>query len=83
MHMNCFQALVLSKQKLQLESQNNSSLTQDPATLLRHHPVEEKHECIRETDDEACPVCQEKLNKRKMVFQCGHVICCNCKSHTT
>ncbi|XP_019079923.1 uncharacterized protein LOC100248506 isoform X2 [Vitis vinifera] len=70
--------LVLSKQKLQLESPNNASLTQDTATLLISCPVEEKNKCIRETDDEACPVCQEKLSNRRMVFQCGHVICCNC-----
>ena len=72
---------MLSKQKLQLESPNNASLTQDTATLLISRPVEEKNKCIRETDDEACPVCQEKLSNRRMVFQCGHVTCCNCKSH--
>lgn len=74
---------MLSKQKFQCEGQNNSSLSQDPATLQRYRPAEEKHESSHETDDEACPVCQEKLNNRKMVFQCGHVICCNCKFHRT
>lgn len=30
-------------------------------------------------DEEACPVCHEKLNNQKMVFQCGHVTCCKCE----
>ncbi|KAK9283240.1 hypothetical protein L1049_011476 [Liquidambar formosana] len=69
--------LVLSKQKLQLESPNNSSLTQDTATFATS-PAEERNEYLVKADEESCPVCQEKLSNRKMVFQCGHVTCCKC-----
>lgn len=34
--------------------------------------------CSTEDSEETCPVCQEKLSNRKMVFQCGHVTCCKC-----
>ncbi|XP_039128220.1 LOW QUALITY PROTEIN: E3 ubiquitin-protein ligase SHPRH [Dioscorea cayenensis subsp. rotundata] len=29
-------------------------------------------------EDETCPICHEGLNNQKMVFQCGHIICCKC-----
>lgn len=35
-------------------------------------------ENIVRANDEACPICQETLGIQKMVFQCGHVICCKC-----
>nr|XP_016433198.1 PREDICTED: E3 ubiquitin-protein ligase SHPRH-like [Nicotiana tabacum] len=40
--------------------------------------AEEKTEHQARTEERTCPVCQEKLNNQKMVFQCGHVICCKC-----
>ncbi|KAM0824599.1 hypothetical protein ACQ4PT_070098 [Festuca glaucescens] len=31
-----------------------------------------------EISNEQCPVCQEKILEQKMVFQCGHSMCCKC-----
>lgn len=73
-----FQGLVLSKQKSPLESSTNSSLTQEMGRLSTS--TEHKSGCVPKADDETCPVCQEKLSNQKMVFQCGHVTCCKCKS---
>lgn len=41
-------------------------------------PMEQKSEHSVNAYQEACPICQEKLSIQKMVFQCGHVICCKC-----
>lgn len=73
-----FQGLVRSKQKLQPESHCNSSVSQDAATTLGSPPAEERNKYLVKADEEACPVCQEKLSNQKMVFQCGHVTCCKC-----
>ncbi|URD93147.1 E3 ubiquitin-protein ligase [Musa troglodytarum] len=35
-------------------------------------------ESICSTDQEPCPICHERHFNQKMVFECGHVICCNC-----
>lgn len=32
-----------------------------------------------EISNEPCPVCQEKILEQKMVFQCGHSMCCKCE----
>lgn len=32
-----------------------------------------------QTDHEPCPICHEKIMNQKMVFECGHVICCKCE----
>ncbi|XP_058207401.1 uncharacterized protein LOC131320657 isoform X5 [Rhododendron vialii] len=69
--------LVQSKQKLQLENPNDSSLT-EVAAASSTSSSEMENSCVVKADEEACPVCQEKLNKQKMVFQCGHVTCCKC-----
>lgn len=29
--------------------------------------------------NEPCPICQEKFFDQKMVFQCGHFVCCKCE----
>jgi hypothetical protein len=73
-----FQGLVLSKQRLPLESPNDSSLTQETSSLSTSSEL--KSGCVPKAHEETCPVCQEKLSKQKMVFQCGHVTCCKCKS---
>lgn len=69
--------LVQSKQKLQLECPDNLSLIQDTTTLVTSH-AEERTGHVVKADEESCPVCQEKLSNRRMVFQCGHVTCCKC-----
>lgn len=71
---------MLSKQKSPAESPTDSSLTQETGSLLTS--TEQKSICVPKADEEACPVCQEKLSTQKMVFQCGHVTCCKCKSFT-
>lgn len=72
--------MVQSKQKMQFESPNSSSFTRE--TTAMSNSTEEKAVLIAKTDDETCPVCQEKLGNQKMVFQCGHVTCCKCKNYT-
>ncbi|XP_057989897.1 uncharacterized protein LOC110633932 isoform X2 [Hevea brasiliensis] len=67
--------LVLSKQRSSSESSNNSSLAQEITTVSMST---EKISKDLPKDEEACPICQEKLNNQKMVFQCGHVTCCKC-----
>ncbi|KAH1262852.1 E3 ubiquitin-protein ligase SHPRH [Glycine max] len=68
--------LVQSKQKLQFESPTSSSFTRE--TTATPNSTEEKDALLSKSDDETCPICQEKLGKQKMVFQCGHVTCCKC-----
>ncbi|EEC82693.1 hypothetical protein OsI_27351 [Oryza sativa Indica Group] len=33
--------------------------------------------------NEPCPICQEKFFDQKMVFQCGHFVCCKCCLYMT
>lgn len=69
-----------AKQKLPLESPNSSLLTEEAATATAMSVnTALKSESVPKADDESCPVCQETLSNRKMVFQCGHVTCCKCK----
>lgn len=67
------QGLVQSKQIMK-----SSSITQAKATSVTS-PKDMENECLTEHGEETCPVCQEKLTNRKMVFQCGHVTCCKCE----
>jgi E3 ubiquitin-protein ligase SHPRH len=69
--------LVQSKQKPTSESSNNSSLTEEMAAVPM--TTEKISEYLPKDDEEACPICQEKLNNQKMVFPCGHVTCCKCE----
>jgi hypothetical protein len=73
-----FQGLALSKQRSPRESPNDSSLTQETGSLSTSSEL--KSGCVPKAHEETCPVCQEKLSNQKMVFQCGHVTCCKCKS---
>ncbi|KAK7301052.1 hypothetical protein RJT34_11908 [Clitoria ternatea] len=68
--------LVQSKQKLPSEISYDSSFTQE--TMAMSNSTEKKGVVISKTDDETCPICQEKLGNQKMVFQCGHLTCCKC-----
>ncbi|KAG9443285.1 hypothetical protein H6P81_014625 [Aristolochia fimbriata] len=62
--------LVLSEQK----AQAGYSITADMAACS----LDKTDEGISRFDGEGCPVCQEKLSKQKMVFQCGHFTCFKC-----
>uniref|UniRef100_A0A6M2F4Q2 RING-type domain-containing protein n=1 Tax=Populus davidiana TaxID=266767 RepID=A0A6M2F4Q2_9ROSI len=68
--------LVQSKQKPTSESSNNSLLAEEMAAVPM--TTEKISEYLPKDDEEACPICQEKLNNQKMVFPCGHVTCCKC-----
>ncbi|KAJ4793189.1 E3 ubiquitin-protein ligase SHPRH [Rhynchospora pubera] len=50
--------------------------TEDVTDLEPSTPV--KEESKAETTEEPCPICREKFSDRKMVFQCGHFLCCKC-----
>lgn len=76
----CFQGLVQSKQKDAVKTSSDSLLNQEIATISTS--VEQKSEYLSKAE-EACPICHENLSKQKMVFQCGHVICCKCNYYTT
>ncbi|CAH9090614.1 unnamed protein product [Cuscuta epithymum] len=67
--------LVQSKQIQLVESTNNRTSIQ---ATLTSRTSEEKQNGSFMKNEESCPVCQEKLDSQKMVFQCGHVICCKC-----
>ncbi|KAL3521327.1 hypothetical protein ACH5RR_019476 [Cinchona calisaya] len=68
--------LVQSKQNLQSEHSDESTLTEAVNTSLGSGMEVERRRS--NADGEFCPVCQEKLKGQKMVFQCGHFICCKC-----
>ncbi|CAK7340000.1 unnamed protein product [Dovyalis caffra] len=68
--------LVLSKQKPTSESSNNSMSTEEMAAISM--TTEKINEGLPKDDEEACPICQEKLKNQKMVFPCGHITCCKC-----
>ncbi|KAJ1292442.1 hypothetical protein BS78_02G391500 [Paspalum vaginatum] len=38
---------------------------------------------ISDISSEPCPICHEKLFDQKMVFQCGHFVCCKCCLYMT
>lgn len=65
-----FQGLVQSKQ-----IRKTSSLSHDKDASVNAT----ENACLTEDSEEMCPVCQEKLSNRKMVFQCGHITCCKCE----
>ncbi|KAL6980868.1 RING-type E3 ubiquitin transferase [Sarracenia purpurea var. burkii] len=69
--------LIQSKQKVQPENPNYSSLN-EVAAVSSTSTAGEERDSVAKADEEACPVCQEKLTNQKMVFQCGHVTCCKC-----
>ncbi|XP_019456201.1 PREDICTED: E3 ubiquitin-protein ligase SHPRH isoform X2 [Lupinus angustifolius] len=68
--------LVQAKQKLTSESPDSSSFTQGATAMS--NSTEETGTLISKAEDETCPVCQEKLGNKKMVFQCGHIMCSKC-----
>ncbi|KAF6145667.1 hypothetical protein GIB67_022194 [Kingdonia uniflora] len=65
------QGLVFSKQKTESDPTISSVDVETMDSSVPIH-IRDQGEC------EACPVCHENLTKQKMVFQCGHVICCKC-----
>ncbi|XP_052201128.1 uncharacterized protein LOC127807364 isoform X2 [Diospyros lotus] len=69
--------LIQSKQKMQVENTNCPSLD-EVAMVSSSSTTEEETGSVVKADEETCPVCQEKLQNQKMVFQCGHITCCKC-----
>ncbi|OVA17306.1 SNF2-related [Macleaya cordata] len=70
--------LVLSRQKTQMDRPNSPTHLDTDNSSAVSPRTREQNECTSKVEDEACPVCHEKLNNQKMVFQCGHVTCCKC-----
>lgn len=64
------QGLVQSTQNIKEECFNST---------VAEAVVPSENGCTK-ADVESCPVCQEQLGSQKMVFQCGHITCCKCKS---
>ncbi|WOK95874.1 hypothetical protein Cni_G04581 [Canna indica] len=52
-------------------------LSSIPQATAKTSPLEIK-ESMCQRDDKPCPVCHEKIMNQKMVFECGHVVCCKC-----
>ncbi|KAB2596410.1 E3 ubiquitin-protein ligase SHPRH-like [Pyrus ussuriensis x Pyrus communis] len=75
-HLHILEGLVQAKQKVPLESPNPSSVAEGAVTIPTS--TEQKNGCIPTGDKETCPVCQDPLIIRKMVFPCGHLTCCKC-----
>ncbi|OAY78980.1 E3 ubiquitin-protein ligase SHPRH [Ananas comosus] len=67
--------LVLSNQKTQNQCINSFSKAQDNANFQTSSVSVE--ETANKIDDEPCPICQERYYEQKMMFQCGHSLCCN------
>ncbi|XP_020086038.1 E3 ubiquitin-protein ligase SHPRH isoform X1 [Ananas comosus] len=68
--------LVLSNQKTQNQCINSFFKAQDNADLQTFSVSVE--ETANKIDDEPCPICQERYYEQKMMFQCGHSLCCKC-----
>ncbi|XP_047328470.1 E3 ubiquitin-protein ligase SHPRH isoform X2 [Impatiens glandulifera] len=68
------EGLVQSQQKHVNTSCNPSEDTASSLTST----IETDNKCAAKDDQDTCPICQDKLSSRKMVFQCGHVTCCRC-----
>jgi Zinc finger, C3HC4 type (RING finger) len=68
---------VQCNQKTQPEKPSLTSVTEDSADLEPSTPA--KVETKVETSEEPCPICREKFSDRKMIFQCGHFLCCKCE----
>ncbi|VFQ99538.1 unnamed protein product [Cuscuta campestris] len=63
-----------------VQSKQKGESTNDQAAVAiggSRSSEEEQDENSMRIED-SCPVCHEKLNSQKMVFQCGHLICCRC-----
>ncbi|PKA53189.1 Putative SWI/SNF-related matrix-associated actin-dependent regulator of chromatin subfamily A member 3-like 2 [Apostasia shenzhenica] len=74
--------LVKCKVETPHRSQFSSSTDQDQSNL-KGLPPSEIAEVDQKIIDDLCPICHEKLDSQKMVFECGHVICCKCCLHLT
>ncbi|RZC55977.1 hypothetical protein C5167_014829 [Papaver somniferum] len=70
--------LILSKQKVQLDKPNSPTNVDTDNSSAASPCTGEQNGFVNKAEDEACPVCQDKLQHEKMVFQCGHVTCCRC-----
>lgn len=69
--------LVVSNHKVQDKHAPLSAAAQDSSELSVSSLS------FTSTDEESCPVCHEKLGNQKMIFPCGHFLCCQCCLHMT
>ncbi|XP_031496910.1 uncharacterized protein LOC116262040 isoform X1 [Nymphaea colorata] len=78
-HLRYLKGLAVAKQRKKDEGSSPSSSNEHLGISAGGSQVKaEKVECTDKGEDESCPVCHEKLSNQKMVFQCGHVTCCQC-----
>ncbi|KAK9061003.1 hypothetical protein SSX86_018183 [Deinandra increscens subsp. villosa] len=71
--------LVQSKQNSHSEGECDSSQAQVVTNSGANCFKKEENGKSVQSEDDTCPVCQERLSNQKMVFQCGHSTCCKCK----
>lgn len=70
--------LMVSNQKTQQEQFCLSSMTEHIDDCHKSLIATGESGSLSETGDELCPICHEDLCNPKMMFPCGHVICCKC-----
>ncbi|KAJ3682918.1 hypothetical protein LUZ60_013145 [Juncus effusus] len=68
--------MVRCNKKPQAENHKSASENEDSTNLEASNLV--KEETKIEITEEPCPICREKFSDKKMVFQCGHFLCCKC-----
>nr|CAD1829183.1 unnamed protein product [Ananas comosus var. bracteatus] len=74
--MACIKGQLRYLKKTQNQCINSFSKTQDNANFQTSSVSVE--ETANKIDDEPCPICQERYYEQKMMFQCGHSLCCKC-----
>lgn len=72
LNVRLMQGMALSSQKSPHHS-DSLSMPHDTAS------PDEINGRATQIDHEPCPICHEKIMNQKMVFECGHVICCKCE----
>ncbi|KAI3800036.1 hypothetical protein L1987_35343 [Smallanthus sonchifolius] len=70
--------LVQSKQNSHSECKCESSQARDVTNSDANSLKKGENEKSVQSEDDTCPVCQERLSNQKMVFRCGHSTCCKC-----
>ncbi|KAG0481686.1 hypothetical protein HPP92_012544 [Vanilla planifolia] len=69
--------LVKSKAGNQCLDKCSSYTDKDGAAMINTSAIDNIEGPLK-VDDDPCPICHEKLDNQKMVFECGHLICCKC-----
>lgn len=70
--------LAVSNQKVQNKQLQAPSKSQEANNSSNTSLTVEQSESSVNDVEEPCPVCHENILDTKMVFPCGHVLCCKC-----